>query len=173
MSHELIIPPTRFQAVLTQSSPVAVWESERITLMYPYSNRPVGSDRAVEFLVNGFLRMVYNTPVPLGGSIEIYPSLATTYAGGAGAAATVSTSIVTSTTQVKPQSIGFTLAPIAPQIVNFPQLQTAANLGQTAFLRVALEWGRGQGPIDVTFTGALVASDLSQSVGSAQINALR
>lgn len=173
MSHELIIPPTRFQTVLTNSTPAAVWSSERLTLMYPYANRPVGSDRAVDFLVNGFLRMVYNTPIPAGFSLYLYPSLATTYAGGAAAAADLPLPITTSTTQFVPASTPYTLGAIAPQVVIFPQFRTAANLGQTAFLRVAFQWAQGVGPIDVTFTGALVASDLSQSVGSAQINALR
>lgn len=168
MPRELIIPPTRFRAAMTPNSPIAVWESERITLMYPYANRPVGSDRAVEFTVNGFLRMVYNTPVPIGGILEILPSLDTTYAGGAGAANEPPTPITTSTVQPSIASIGYTLAPIAPQVVTFPQFQNTANLGQTAFLRVVFKWGRGIAPIDVTFTGAIVSSDLAQSVGDPQ-----
>lgn len=136
-----------------------VWESERHTLKYPYPNLPPGSDRATDFTVNGFLRMTYNVPV---AGLRVRACLVRSYAG-TGASATEPVSILSTVIgQPDPASVPYTLAPIAPQIVEFPQLQAVGNLGQSIHFRVVFTRVVGLNapqPIDVTFRGALLSSD--------------
>jgi hypothetical protein len=139
----------------------ATWESERHELLYPAPYRPVGSDRAVDVTVNGFLRMTFNKPIPAGENLLLYGGLVTAYANGGGVVS-APTEIDISFSAPKPQALVYTICPNAAQVVNFPAFQTRANLGQVAFLRVTLQWGKNWGvdnPLDVTFQGAILSSD--------------
>ena len=139
----------------------ATWESERHELLYPVSYLPAGSDRAVDVNVSGFLRMTFNKPIPAGENLLLYGGLVTSYANGSGVVFNP-TEIDISFSAPKPQALVYTICPNAAQVVNFPAFSTRANLGQVAFLRVTLQWGRNWGvdnPLDVTFQGAILSSD--------------
>jgi hypothetical protein len=164
MPRELLIPPTRFKTLMPLSSGdrglgTLVWESEQHTLKYSYPNRPLGSDRATDFTVNGFLNMTYNVPVV---GLRVRACLARAYAGAGGAATEPVAILSTVVGQPDPASVPYTLAPLAPQIVQFPQIQAFGNLGQSLYFRVVFTRVAGLNapqPIDVTFRGALVSSD--------------
>ena len=158
MPRELLIQRSRFSAPKAYDG--AVWESERHELLYPSRSRPVGSDRAVDVLVGGFLRMTFNKPIPSGQGLLLYGGLVTAGSNGSGAVSNP-TEIDLSFTVFKPQALAYAICPNAAQIVTFPAFSTRANLGQVAFLRVSFRWDKGWGanPLDVTFQGAIVSSD--------------
>jgi hypothetical protein len=164
MPRELLIQPTRFTGTLPLSSAdrglgTLVWQSENHTLKYPYSNLPPGSDRATEFTVNGFLRLTYNVPVY---GVTVRACLVRSYAGGGGSATKPVAIFSTVVGQPDPASVPYTLAPLEPQVITFPQIQAIGNLGQSMHFRVTFTRVFGLNapqPIDVTFRGALVSSD--------------
>jgi hypothetical protein len=103
--------------------------------------------------------MTFNKPIPAGEGLILYGSLVTSSANGSGAVS-APTEIDLSFTAFKPQALAYAICPTAAQIVTFPAFSTRANLGQVAFLRVLLRWGKNwTNPLDVTFQGAIVSAD--------------
>jgi hypothetical protein len=168
MPHELLIPPTKFTGRLDSTRSPIVWRSEQHNLMYPRPFAPVGSDRSVQFTVNGFLQMTFNKPLPPDAFITIQGSPVLSYGGQGGyqdaerpidMAGSQGTFIFGSTVFHGPPLPDYGSS---FQIIQFPQSQRLGNLGQSAYYQVTFEGVAILTPyidIDVTFRGALVSSD--------------
>jgi hypothetical protein len=131
------------------------WTSPLLTTEYPVEGRPAGSDRAICKTVNGFLqanfrdKSVYTDP-----SVSIRAGLIGEYAGIS--AVIASTNIDFSSTRDLAifQSNGG---------VGFSQWSSFANLAQNIYIRAVI-YRNSTGepvadtPIDVVFSGALLAS---------------
>jgi hypothetical protein len=164
MPREYLIQPTRFAATIPPRpafgnayAPV-VWVSPAHTLMYSRPGTPAGSDRSVDFTVNGFLQLVFNTPLPSGGAgeLNITASVISSYNGTSNPVGQKSDVFFTG---LKPSD---SIYGVSPRTINFRQSHFVGNLGQIVYYLVtfgATAGGVPPTPIDVTFRGALVSSD--------------
>ena len=162
MPREYLIQPTRFAATIPPRpafgnayAPV-VWVSPAHTLMYSRPGTPAGSDRSVDFTVNGFLQLVFNTPLPAGVELDITASVISSYNGTSNPVGQKSTVLFTG---LKPSN---PIYGVSPRTINFRQSHFVGNLGQIVYYLVTFGATASrvpQLPIDVTFRGALVSSD--------------
>jgi hypothetical protein len=130
-----------------------VWESPRLTTMYPMEGMPKGADRAVCHTVNGFLRMTLADKSLLSSNCIVTAGLFGEYANIPG---------VIAFTTLPFNSSG--LAFYAPNgVIGFDEWSSFSNLGQNIFIRVSIyriTEGLADTPVDVTFSGVLLGSDL-------------
>ena len=131
------------------------WESPRLTTMYPLEGMPKGSDRGVCHTVNGFLRMALTDKSLLTSGCYVTAGLFGEYANIPGV-------IAYTTLQF---SDPLTRSFYGPNgVIGFDEWSSFSNLAQNIFIRVGIYRfiGSEQGdtPVDVTFTGALLGSDL-------------
>lgn len=162
MPREYLIQPTRFVATVPPRpafgntyAPV-VWLSPVHTLMYSRPDTPVGSDRSVDFTVNGFLQFTLNKPLPVGIELDITATAVSSYNGTGSPVGQPSFVVYTGLKPTDP------IYGVSPRIVNFRQSHFVGNLGQIVYYQVTVGQTAGGGPdvlFDATFRGALVSSD--------------
>lgn len=140
-----------------------VWESPRLTTMFPLEGRPKGSDRGVCHTVNGFLTANFKDKTILDPTnsdavlnLRLYAGLYGEYAGVSG---------LIQSTELRLSDIGNIVAYQSNGSIGFDAWSSFSNLAQNIYIRFtiirvsAVNGGIDQ-PVDVTFTGALLASDL-------------
>ena len=132
-----------------------VWTSPLLTTEYPIAGRPAGRDRAICKTVNGFLqanfrdKSVYSDP-----SVSIRAGLIGEYAG---------ISAVIASTNIDFSSVRDLALFQSNGGVGFAQWSSFANLAQNIYIRAVIYRNLGgepvaDTPIDVVFSGALLAS---------------
>jgi hypothetical protein len=147
-----------FRGVLgNEAGDYVLWESPRLTTMYPMAGRPPGSDRAVCHTVNGFLQAVVNNKAiiaePTG--IRVVAGLYGEYANLSGVIAFTEYQL-TSNEALTYQANG---------ALGFSAWSSFSNLAQNIYIRFILSRTDRRAepaplPIDLSFTGALIGSDL-------------
>ena len=130
------------------------WESPRLTTMYPLEGMPKGSDRGVCHTVNGFLRMALTDKSLLTSNCWVAAGLFGEYANIPGAIAFTTLSFN------QPGGLSF----YAPNgVIGFDEWSSFSNLGQNIFIRVSIYRtieAEADTPVDATFSGVLLGSDL-------------
>lgn len=130
------------------------WESPRLTTMYSMEGAPKGSDRGVCHTVNGFLRMALTDKSLLTSNCYVTAGLFGEYANIPG---------VIAYTTIQLQN-PLTSAFYAPNgVIGFDEWASFSNLGQNIFIRASIyrtTEAEADTPVDVTFSGALLGSDL-------------
>ena len=139
------------------------WESPRLTTMYPMEGMPKGSDRAVCHTVNGFMTANFKDKTILDPAnsdavlnLRLYAGLYGEYAGISG---------LIQSTELRLSDIGNIVAYQSNGGIGFDAWSSFANLAQNIYIRftiirVSAVGGGSDQPVDVSFTGALIASDL-------------
>jgi hypothetical protein len=168
MSKEFLIQNVRFQARIAPGA-VAYWRSDQHTLLYPYEDVPVGSDREPQYTVNAFMRMTFNKPNT--GLLYVTGAAKATYAGISGVDDGTSALGMLPVPGYVNTIKGDYYGPPAPiygssfRVVDFQQSSLTGNLGQSVYYEVSFynddssEAYTGPIDLDVTFKGALVSSD--------------
>jgi len=137
-----------------QEGSFITWESPRLTTMYSMEGAPKGADRGVCHTVNGFLRMALNDKSLLTSNCLVTAGLFGEYANIPG--------LIAFNTLAFTQTL--TSAFYAPNgVIGFDEWSSFSNLGQNIFIRATiyrLADADDDTPVDVTFTGALLGSDL-------------
>jgi hypothetical protein len=140
-----------------------LWESPRLTTMYPMEGMPKGADRAVCHTVNGFLTANFKdktifdpTNADAVANLRLYAGLYGEYAGISG---------VIQSTELRLSDIGTITAYQSNGGIGFDAWSSFSNLAQNIYIRFTIirvsAIGNAQDqPVDVSFTGALIASDL-------------
>ena len=144
-----------FRGVVTaEKGSYLTWESPRLTTMYPLEGMPKGSDRGVCHTVNGFLRMALTDKSLLTSDCLVTAGLFGEYANIPG--------LIASTTLSFGQPGGLSF--YGPNgVIGFDEWASFSNLGQNIFIRATiyrLSTGLADTPVDVTFSGVLLGSDL-------------
>ena len=147
-----------FRAVLgNEQGDYLLWESPRLTTMYPMEGRPKGSDRAVCHTVNGFLRVGVNDKSILANpvGIRVVAGLYGEYAGLSG---------VIAFTEYQLGSLD-ALPYESNGALGVSAWSSFANLAQNIYIRFIIartdkRTAPAGLPIDLTFTGSLIGSDL-------------
>jgi hypothetical protein len=133
-----------------------VWESPRLTTMYPMEGMPKGRDRGVCHTVNGILQATLKDKALLTSGCEITAGLFGEYAGISG--------VIASTTLALGSPV--TAAFYAPSgVIGFDNWSSFSNLAQNIFIRFTVYRPRTNlvvlpTPVDLTFSGVLIAGDL-------------
>lgn len=134
------------------------WESPRLTTMFPLEGMPKGSDRAVCHTVNGFLQANFKdkTIFTLGPQgFVIYAGLYGEYAGISGLIQSTTISPATPSDVIRYSSNG---------AIGFNTWSSFSNLAQNIYIRFVIMQTNANGgpatPVDITFTGALLGSDV-------------
>jgi hypothetical protein len=131
-----------------------LWESPRLTTMYPAEGAEKGSDRAICRVVNGFVTVKFLDKSAIVPGMRVTAMLIGEYAGIYG--------IIQSFAVNVDGSISTKIL-LSNGSLGFEQFQTIGNLAQNIFIRVVFEWGGGVGlpPIKIktSMTGALLATD--------------
>ena len=132
------------------------WESPRLTTMFPIAGMPKGSDRGVCHTVNGFLEANFKDKTIFSqGGVLLVAGLYGEYAGISG--------LIQSTT-IDPSTPAATAIYGSNGAIGFNAWSSFANLAQNIYIRFVIYQSRGVGgvatPVDITFTGALLGSDV-------------
>jgi hypothetical protein len=132
-----------------------LWESPRLTTMFPIAGMPKGSDRGVCHTVNGFLEANFKDKTIFGSQVLLVAGLYGEYAGISG--------LIQSTT-IDPSTPAATAIYGSNGAIGFNAWSSFANLAQNIYIRFVVYQAAGFGgvpvPVDVTFTGALLGSDV-------------
>lgn len=143
----------RFKAIITPSLTPIVWESQRLSVMFPSPDLPKGSDRMICNTVNGVLRVSF-----LDKSVLSLPDFqsCTIRAGLFGEYANLSGAINYATFTMNDSQY------YQNGILTLPLFQSYANLMQNIFLRFAFypyeDLVVEPTPLELSFTGALLGS---------------
>lgn len=134
-----------------------VWESTRLSTMFPLEGRPPGSDRAICHTVNGILQVTFKDK-----TLFNTPNAVTVYAGLYGEYANIPGLIQGTTIPgiASPLANGLYLQ---NGVLSFDRWSSFANLAQNIFIRITFLQASGQGvaiPIDCTVSGVLIGSDV-------------
>jgi len=133
------------------------WESPRLTTMFPLEGMPKGSDRGVCHTVNGFLQANFKDKTifsqgPVG--LQIFAGLYGEYAGISG---------LIQSTLINPEPVDLVRYG-SNGAIGFNTWSSFANLAQNIYIRFVIMQVQSIGgvatPVDITFTGALLASDV-------------
>ena len=135
-----------------------VWESARLSTMFPLEGRPPGSDRAICHTVNGLLQVtfkdktLFNTP----NAVNVYAGLYGEYANIPG--------LIQGTTIPGVASLVGNGLYLQNGVLSFDRWSSFANLAQNIFIRITfLQAGQPGGatiPIDCAVSGVLIGSDV-------------
>lgn len=180
MLYEYLIPKTRYYTNMTPNGSYQTWESERITLKRPagFSN----GDRVSLRYVNSFFQFKLNKPIPTTSALRVYGGLIASYNATQALVTTENFSaptllgaegiIIVPALKISSDPALDALPPAGPpppdfggvfNVVSLKQNQTFANIGQNAFYRLSfaldLDVSDTPFPLDVTISGAIVASD--------------
>jgi hypothetical protein len=140
------------------TSSSVVWESTRLSTMFPLEGRPPGSDRAICHTVNGILQVTFKdkTLFNTTNAVNVYAGLYGEYANISGLIQGTTISGIGS-----PPTNGFYLQ---NGVLSFDRWSSFANLAQNIFIRLTfLQAGAPGGatiPIDCTVSGVLIGSDV-------------
>lgn len=135
-----------------------VWESTRLTTMFPLEDRPPGSDRAICHTVNGILQVNFKdkTLFNTQNNINVYAGLYGEYANLPGLIQGTSIIGINATA-----TNGFYLL---NGVLSFDRWSSFANLAQNIFIRLTFVQAAPNGgvviPIDCTVSGVLIGSDV-------------
>ena len=133
--------------------PTCVWESPRLTTMYPVEGAEKGSDRAICRVVNGFVTVKFLDKSAIVPYFTVTAMLMGEYAGIYG--------VIQSFTVNVGGSIATKIL-LSNGSLGFEQFQTIGNLAQNIFIRVVFTYDAFISPpikIKTSMTGALLATD--------------
>ena len=173
MSAEYLINNTRYYTVLTLDKLFDSWESPKFTLVLPENKQKTPLTK-----VASFMQMKINSKLPPGAQIQVYGGAIGSYSvvqavQGVSYPNFQTTTGITPTAEFVPggQTQIVYNGPPSPNygsnfnLISFEQTNTFSNAMPLVFYRVTFqnttppEFGIKEIPIDVTFTGAILASD--------------